>query len=866
MPAFREWLARLCGALRRAPADADLERELRSHLGLAGNDSREARIRAGGVAQAMEALRDQRGLPWLENLLRDIRFGCRSLVRRPAFSIVTVLALSLGLCGTMTVFSIVNSWLLRPLEARDPGDLVRVTGPGGDSSASLSIDNEAHIRFADYLAYRDQNQSFASLIAGQFGGPVRVRIDGPPVMIVATHITGNYLSTLGIAAAMGRTFTPEDARPGAQPVIVLSDAGWKRFFDARPDVLGKTVRMDGVSTTIVGVLPESFTGTNAPMVPQIYRVITETRGVDVFPFRVQLIGRLKPGMSIDQARADLSRVAAQLTARDREVRPIEIYPARASLPLMLKAMSLLALLFGVIVVVVLLVVCDDVAILMTIRAAMRRKEIGVRLALGTTRARIVTELAVETGILCVASGLLGTYFAYVALQFAGRFYAPVTMPFALTVRMDWHVVAFAILASCIATVLCGIVPARQSLKTDVLTSLKGTSLSSLASFSGGVSSSLVIVQVALSTVLLVLAVVLAKSLLSTASPNRGFVSRGVIMSTIAMEEREYSPQRRLAFMESVLRGLGRTPGVTAAAVVDSVPLARNAVLQRIEVRDGAESHFVYVNRVSGGFFDTLQIGLAAGRTFAPADDLNAARVGIANETLARQFWPGQSAVGRRLQGADGVDIEVIGVVRDSKYESESELSRPLLYRPMASAPVASPTFLLKISGDPASMFALIRARVNEIDPDLVPYNLITLDERLNLGLAVNRAAATVAGTMGVLAFALGSLGIYGTIALLAQQRRQEFGIRLALGATPAQVMALIMRQGMRWAMYGLFIGLGGAWLAALGLTRFLAGVSSSDVWGFVITPLVLVITISVACYLPARRTLSLDPIETLRSE
>jgi predicted permease len=808
----------------------------------------------------MMALRDQRRLPWLEHLFRDVRFGCRSLARNPAFTIVAVLALATGLCATITIFSIANAWLLRPLDVREPGELVRVTGPGGDSIAALASDNDAHIRFRDYLQYRDQNQTFSSLVASHPGGMMALRIDGPPAMMAITPVTGNYFAALGVPAAIGRTFTPDDAKPGAPLALVLSDTGWRRFFDARMDVLGTRVFVEGRPAAVVGVLPPSFTGTNAPMVPQIYRVMTETPAEDPVPYGVHVIGRLKPGVSSTQARADLSRVAAQLTALDRATRSIEIYSAHAVVPPMLRGVALLVLLFGVIVAVVLLVVCDNVAILMTIRAAVRRREIGIRLALGATRSRLLAQLLIEAGLLCLAACLLGGYLSYAAMQFAAQFYMPVPMPFALTVKMDWRVVAFAGAAACGTTLLCGLMPALQSLKADVMGSLKDTALS------GGVRSSLVVTQMTLSTALLVVAVVLAQSLTRSVSPNRGFTSTGIVMSTIAVGTPEYTPARRLAFMESLLQRLERAPGVQAATVVESIPLTRNVSLQPIELRDGVRFHSAYVNRISRGFFETLGISLIAGRDFGSDDNAHAARLGIVNETLAQRFWPDQSPIGRQFQTADGAVIEVIGLVRDSKYESLSEPATALLYRPIALMPITSPTFLLKISGEPGSMLTLLRRNVEELDPELVPYNAMTLDDRLNLGLLVNRAAAAVAGGMGALALALGALGIYGTMAFLVQQRRREIGIRLALGATPRNVLTLIAGQGMQWTGYGLLLGLGGAWLAAFGLTRFLQGVTITDPLAFIVTPLVLAVSGGIACYLPARRALEVNPADTLRNE
>src|SRR5262245_18831839 len=365
----------------------------------------------------------------------DLRFAARQLRCSPAFTLVALLALGIGVGANITIFLFVNQWLLRPLDAKDPGRLIRITGPGGDSSQAGATQNEAHFLPGDYVAYRDRNQSFDGLVAGHIGGPMRVRADGPPQMIPVTPVTGNFFQVLGVSAALGRTFTPGDAQWGVRPVIVLSDAGWRRFFKARADVVGTTAFLDGEAYTVVGVLPASFAGTNAPMVPQIYRPLV-AEGPGAFPLRVQVIGRLKPGVSAAQARADMARIATELTARDGVIRSIEVYRARPVAPFMLRGVSVLVLTFTLIVLVMLLIACDNIAIFMAIRSAVRSREIGIRVALGATRAQLLRQLIVESALVSAGGGLIGMYCAYVTAKFVGQFYLPVPMPFALTFTLD----------------------------------------------------------------------------------------------------------------------------------------------------------------------------------------------------------------------------------------------------------------------------------------------------------------------------------------------------------------------------------------------------------------------------------------------
>jgi predicted permease len=350
------------------------------------------------------------------NLWDDLRYGARQLRRNPAFTLVAVLALGIGVGANITIFLFVNQWLLRPLDARQPGEIIRVTGPRADAMAAGDSNNAAHIRLRDYFAYRDRNQTFTALTASHPGGPSRVRSDGPPIMVPTSPVTGNFFAALGVPAAIGRTLRPEDGKRGAPPVIVLTDIGWRRFFHARPDVVGTTAYIDGEANTVVGVLPAWFRGTYVPMVPQIFRPFSEDRP-EAFPFRVQLMGRLKPGVTAAQARADVARIAAELEAGDGEERPIEVYPARPVVPFMLRGVSVLAGLFALIVIVVLLIACDNIAIFMALRSAARSREIGIRVALGATRAQLIRQLLIESALVSAASGIVGLYCAYVTATF-----------------------------------------------------------------------------------------------------------------------------------------------------------------------------------------------------------------------------------------------------------------------------------------------------------------------------------------------------------------------------------------------------------------------------------------------------------------
>jgi len=467
-------------------------------------------------------------------------------------------------------------------------------------------------------------------------------------------------------------------------------------------------------------------------------------------------------------------------------------------------------------------------------------------------------VVVETALLCGAAGVVATYLAFVTARFATQFYVPVPMPFALTFKPDWRVIAFAILISSVAVVLCGLVPALKTLKTDLVTALKGTGLGQ------GVQAGLVVIQMALSTALLVSAGVLAHSAMTGNSQSHGFVSDHVIMSTVALVGDEYTPERRLTLVQRLLARLETSSGVSAAAVVASVPAVNNAPLPPAMLRSEGVTRQVQVNLTSHGLFQTLAIPLVAGRDFSASDDAASSGVAIVNESLSRAFWPGQNPVGKQLLDEKGATIQVIGLVRDSEYAAADDPRQPFVYRPLALAPSATPTFLFKSTGDSRSVLSLVRAGLLEIDPDLVAYNVMPMDDRLNLATVVNRAAATVSGGLGLLALALGAIGIYGTMSFLVQQRQREIGIRIALGASRAAVVSQISKLGLRWAASGLAIGLVLAGIASLGLSRVLRGVTPGDPLAFAITALMLIGVAYLACQIPARRASRVDPIVALR--
>jgi predicted permease len=775
-------------------------------------------------------------------VVQDLRHAVRFLLKSKGFTLVAVAALAVGIGANVTLFGFVSSLVLRPMDAVEPERLVRADS-GGEGFMTF-------LTYGEYVEYRTRNQSLSELAIFYPGWMAAVRADGPAEMIAVTPVSGNYFATLGVTAALGRAIAPEDDEPGAPRVVVLSDAGFRRHFGADKGVLGRTITIDGEPFTIVGVLPPSFPGTAFPNIPQIYapfhaRAVTESS-------RGYLIGRLRPGVTREEAQADLSRIAAQRTKEEGERRSIRVHPATRAFPQFVQMMTGVGALFFVVAAAVLWNACSNIAVLLLARGWTRRREIGIRLALGASRPRLVRQLLVESLLLASAGGLGAIGLALFIARWLTQLYLPVPMPIALLFDFDWRVVVFTGGAVIAATLLFGLGPALQSLRADVVSSIKQRTEEFQA------RGSLVVTQVALSTALLSTAGLLVRSLV--APPERGFDTDGVLMATVRLGGPD------VGFFEEVLDRLEKAQGVISAAVAESVDMTSTGSLAPVEVRSetAAEDQTVYTNGVSRGYFRTLGIPLLGGRDFEARDDLDSPAIGIVNETLARRFWPGRSALGRRLALTDGTTIEAVGLAPDIKHESLEEKPAPLLYLPLTQRPVSTATFLIKTTLGPRATAALVRERVAAVEPNLVVYNLQPLEERFGLALLANRALAWVSGVLGLLGLTLGAIGTYGIVSFLMEQRRREIGIRIALGATPSGVVGMTTRRGMLWTGTGIVLGVAASLVVARLLQAYLNGIDGIDPIPLAAAAFLLAATGYAACLVPARRASRTDPMAALR--
>jgi putative ABC transport system permease protein len=804
----------------------------------------------------------------MHTFLADLRYGARLLSRSPGFAFVAIAALAIGIGANLTIFGFAKELLLSaPRGIADPDRVARAFTNRFSSTSQ-----------ANYEAYRDRNHSFVALAAFR-AESVNLRTEGSPEQLFGLMVSGNYFPALGSSAAIGRTLAPPDDQPGAPGVVVLSDRCWRLRFGRGPAVLGQTLIINGRLETIVGVAQPEFTGTMAPLVPEFFMPLV--RSPRAATGSVQIIGRLRPGVTIGQAQADLTTLATQLTPTppDDRLRPmVTVYAARALTPeLALPAAIFTGALLAV-VGLVLLLTCVNIANLLLARSADRSREISLRLALGASRSRLVRQLLTESLLLSFIGGAAAAALTLLAARPIAASVAslPTPVPFDLAFTVDWRLVAAAMGLAVTTTLVFGLVPAMQSAKSEVLPALKEG-----ATTAGPRRSKLRAVfmttQVAMSTLLLVVAGLLVRGLVNAHTVDRGLVTDGVLAASVDLESAGYTSERGVAFYERLHDRLEQTPGVAAANIVDVVPLTlSNRVNEMVKENPGAEdmgsaASLVYQNIVSPGHFLTLRIPLVAGRDFDARDRTGGTPVVIINEMLARRFWPGESPVGKRVRQREGPDsfglwLEIVGVARDSRYVTVGEDPKLFMYRPLAQAYRSSGTILVKSRRSAMDALPALRTAVGALDPNLALFSIMTLDAATSISLLPVKVAATLTAVLGVLALILGVIGLYGVMSYLVRQRTREIGIRMALGARSGTVVRLIAGQGIHWTAIGLALGLGAAFGVARLIAGFLYGISPTDPIAFAMTTLLLTATAFIACYVPARRASRIDPLVALRNE
>jgi len=806
-------------------------------------------------------------------LIKDLRYGLRMLAKTPGFTLVAVLSLALGIGANTTVFSVLDAVMLRSLPVENPERMVNI--------ATLVKGGEPHLDFSYslYTGLRDGSQTLSGVVAysetnlGLAVGDQTERIRGEVV-------SANYFSVLGVQPAMGSAFAPDDERPGAARAAVISDALWHRRLAGDPGAVGKTISLNGRTFSVVGVAPKRFTGLLRGMQSDIWITLPHLADFEGNPKLMNspnlswlfLAGKLKPDTTIQQAQSQLTSLLPGVSQEAREngnvqvvmtnaSRGNEAYVADLSRPL---TMLLLA------VALILAIACANVASLLLARAKSRGKEIGIRLALGASRARIVRQLLTESFLLALAGGAFGLLITLWTSSLASGLRTAETVELAIDASPNFRVLIFTLVVSVLTVLLFGVVPALRASKLDLVPVLKDSNAASPVFRRGpSLHSLLVVTQVSLSLVLLVGAGLFLRSLWKLQAIEKGFSGDNVLAMSVNMELQGYDKARGANFYPAALESLSSLPGIQSASLASALPVTAGGSRMQMGPNSTTpavdEDISIDIVTVSPRFFETTGLPLLRGRDFRQIDTEKSSKVMIVNETMARKFWPDTDPLGRSFYDGD-TTFEVVGIARNTKYRDLREPPRMTFYLPLAQSYRPRMNLLVRTTGEPSGMAPAIQARLQTIEPALTVFDTRTLFEHVGGSLYVERMESLLLTFFGILALTLTAIGIYGVVAYSVAQRTREVGIRMALGAQKRDVLKMILAQGVVLVAWGTGIGLIACyWLSRL-VSSQLYGVSALDPVTLASVVILLIVVALLATYLPARRATKVDPLVALRYE
>jgi predicted permease len=811
---------------------------------------------------------------------QDFRYACRLLLRKPGFTAIAVATLGVGIGANITMFSLVNAVLLRPLASYEPERVVRLSARAATGRAATRF----AFSFPDFADIRERSTTLADL-SGLNLGTFILNADNRTDQILGEIVSGPYLSMLGAPIVAGRALTGADDRPGAPPVVVLSESFRRRRFGPDSTVVGRQVLLTGRPYTIVGVVDRSFVGSFIAAPIDLWMPI-ETSGQALGPnwktdrsdASLSIIGRLKPGVGAEQTRSELQAIAGALT---REFAPAERLTSIDVLPGTLAAgeqrrllRGFLSLLLGL-VGLVLAVACANVGNLMLARVLGRRRELAVRVALGASRARLGWMLLTESALVAAAGGIV----ALVLSLWTSRVFASITPLPNFTLRLnlgpDVRVIGFAVLATSGAAVLLTIVGAFQAMRAGTATALKDEAAASIGGRSPArLRAALAAVQITVSLVLLIGAALFLRSARNAEAIALGFETRGVLATDLDGAGRSTPAANRRLFDE-ILRRVSALPGVAAAALSTRAPLDSSTPVVRVNAREPittattASSTTASMLVVSPSYFDVVKTPIVAGRPFGDRDDGDRAAVVVVNETLAERLWPDGAPIGRRLwldASVSGGSAQVIGVARNSKYLTLGEEKQGHIYLPFAQHPRPGVALLIRSPELSDRLTNAVQTALRSVDPNVQGFFTRTLTEHVAVSTLPVRLAARIATVVATIALGLAVIGLYSLVSYLVAERTREIGLRMALGADSSDVVRLVLGHGVKLALTGLALGIPTALAFSRVLGSLLYGISATDPRVFTAVSLSVLIVATVACYVPARRAASIDPLEALRRE
>lgn len=793
----------------------------------------------------------------METLKQDLRFALRMLRKNPGFTLIAVLVLAIGIGANTAIFSVVDTVLLRPLPY-----------PGSDRLVLLEnvYNSIGHtpISYPQYQFWRDQHEIFDQVITYNYNTAALTGLHEPE-QVLTMKVSANFLTTLGITPAIGRTFLPEEEQKTANPVVMLSEPFWRKHFHSSPSALGQKLTLNDNVYTVIGVLPDSFRFGNTfdLMIPLR---LTAPTGLNFLP----AIARLRPGMNLNQTRSALQGVLPPYKQADDDLSDVALTPYQESLVGNSRPL-LLVLLGGVIAV--LLIACANTANLLLARAAIREKEIAIRISLGAERWRLVRQLLTESTLLSVIGGALGILLAWASLKSLTTLLEQ-RLPAGVAVHLDGRILVFALLLSLVTGLIFGLAPVIQLMRGTMHERLKqGGRQSGMASGSQQLRQVLVVAEIAISLVLLAGAGLLLRSMVQLMNVNKGFDPNHLVTMSVRPSPVRYSdPRKEINYLDQMWEKVNTVPGVKSAGLVYILPLGGDStngsvMIEGMQGQPNADKQYV-----GGDYFQAMRIPLVKGRLFNRADTADSPNVVIINEEFARQFFPNQDPIGKRVDVSWGDTgwCEVVGVVGNIKQTSLAAKNRPstfMLYAQNASIlQHLGVNMVVRTSQEPLSAIHAIQSAIQQIDANQAVGQAQSMDDVIALSLAPQRAPTWLFGGFSAIALFLAAIGIYGVLSYFVVQRNQEIGVRMALGAQRSSVLGLILRQGARLIGIGVVVGIAGAFFAARALTAFLFGIKPTDLPTFIGVSLLLAILGLVACAVPALRATRVDPLVVLRNE
>jgi predicted permease len=877
---MREFLNRLGSFFQKAQRDHDLDAEMESHLAFAieeniqggmepGEARRRAMIRFGGVEAAKEIHRDARSLPFLECVVQDLRYALRTMRREPGFTLFAILIIGLGIGASATVFSVLNTVLVRPLPFHEPERLVWVANAPSDEGLSAQT-----LQVVPFLAYKERNQSFSDLAAyfAFYGtGDSKLKVNGEAERLNALPVSRDFFPLLGVRPQIGRLFSADECKWNAPKAVLLSHGLWQRRFAADPHIVGRAITLDDTPATVIGVLPASFDfgsvfapGTHM----ELYFPFPLTQETDRWGNTIAVVGRLKPGVTVASAQAEATILGKRITSeqpnRNGLTPRLSLLKEHVSGKLR-PALTVLAFAVGV----VMLIVCANLSNLLLARSTTRQKELAIRSALGASRGRLVRQILTESVLLCCGGAVLGVGLALGSTRALARL-TTFSIPLLTDVHLDLGALLFTLLLTVLTGVVFGLLPALQVPKLAVNDALKDQHRGSTDSRRHAwVRGTLVISEIAFACVLMVGTGLLIRSFLRVLDVNLGFQPARAAAMRIDPSARFSTPQQVTTYIDEALRRVREISGVEGAGLTDALPLGRNRTWGAgakgvIYKRDEYPSAFVHI--VTDGYLKAMGISLKAGRDISERDTTGSEPVILINETLARNLWPGQNPLGRLMKAGDEKDKRVVGVVSDVRHLALEQSSGPEMYLPMRQTQdYASVDLVVRSKMEESDLSASVRSALLPLDPGLPRERFRTLQQIVEQAVSPRRFIVLLLSGFACFALILASLGIYAVISYSVGQRTQEIGIRAALGASPGNLQKAILLQTLGLTAAGLLLGTAASGAVMQALKGLLFGVTPGDPVTFAAMLLVLTSVAVGAGYLPARRASRIDPMIALRT-